>query len=74
MPGTKSQPCLTPGCRHFFKPRRRGPKAKTCILCRRQARNNREREAARVRMAAKRAEKRARLKGTEPQNPAGDSE
>jgi len=70
MPGTKSQPCLTLGCPHRFKPRRTGPKATMCILCRRQARNDREREAARIRMADKRAaEKRAKLKGTQMEGP-----
>ena len=66
MPGTKSQPCLTPGCKHFFKPRKTGPKPTMCILCRRQARNDREREAARMRMAAKRA----KLKESPPEGPA----
>ena len=59
MPGTKSQPCLTPGCPHRFKPRGTRPKATKRILCRRQARNDRETEAARVRMATKRAKLKA---------------
>jgi len=65
MPGTKSRPCPTPGCKYLFKPRRTGPKAALCILCRRQSRHGREREAARVR----RAEKRAKLKGAPTEGP-----
>ena len=68
MPGTKSQPCLTPGCPHRFKPRRTGPKPSLCYVCRRQARNDRERESARIRMAAKRAKVRADS-GTQTEGP-----